>query len=356
MAKSLYDIIMADKETKNSPALSSYLFTEDEHIKFLSTNVIPLNLLYSGRVNGGIPIGRISMISAPSMLGKSFIGYGLVKNAQKKGMQVCIIDTERAFSFQFAMNIGIDIDPKKLVVIQENGIEEVAGIIANICKNVSKSERRNIFFVIDSWGALVTSKTMDNASTGNDKADFTIPKKKNNLANIILNTRATYFIINHVYDNVGGMGDTMMIPGGRKIVFNSDCVVLGRSRAKEKKNASDPTIIGHIVTAETHKSRFSKEKSKLKYRIKFEGGLDTFYGILDDALEAGVIEKPKIGYYLRPHITDDKALKEKDIYNSDFWIPIFKETDFKNWLEDKYTFKADLDMVKNEIALDEITG
>lgn len=349
--RSLYDIVLKDKESKDSPALSSYLFTEDEKPDFLSTNVISLNLLYSGRVDGGIPKGRISMISAPSMLGKSFIAYGLVKNAQKKGMQVCIIDTERAFSFQLAQSIGIDISPEKLIVLQENGIEEVMGIIMTICKEFPKNERKNILFIIDSWGALVTSKTLDNALVGNDAADFTIPKKKNNLANIILNTKATYFVVNHVYDNVGGMGDTLSIPGGRKIIFNSDCVVLGKSRAKEKKSASDPTIIGHIITAETYKSRWSKEKSKLQFRIKVDGGLDIFYGILEDALEAGVILTDKPGYYVRSHINDDKPVAERNLYCSDFWLPIFKDTDFKQYLEKKYTYMTPLDIEKEHDAL-----
>jgi RecA/RadA recombinase len=354
--KSLYDIVLKDKETKDSPALSSYLFTEDEKPEFLSTNVISLNLLFSGRVDGGIPKGRISMISAPSMLGKSFIAYGLVKNAQKTGMQVCIIDTERAFSFQFAQAIGIDISPDKLVVLQENGIEEVSGIIMTICGEIEKKDRKNILFIIDSWGALVTSKTLDNALVGNDAADFTIPKKKNNLANIILNTRATYFVVNHVYDNVGGMGDPMSVPGGRKIVFNSDSVVLGTSRAKEKKSTTDKTVIGHIITAHTYKSRWSKEKSVLQYRIKTEGGLDIFYGILEDALGAGVIEDAKPGYYTRPHIKDDKPVSEKNLYTSDFWLPVFKDTQFKQWLEDKYTFNTPLDISKEEDALSMMNG
>jgi len=44
--------------------------------------------LHTGRVDGGIPIGKISMISAPSMLGKSFVAMGLVKNAQRAGIQL----------------------------------------------------------------------------------------------------------------------------------------------------------------------------------------------------------------------------------------------------------------------------
>jgi RecA/RadA recombinase len=327
------------------------LYTSDEKPEFLSTNVISLNLLFSGRVDGGIPKGKISMISAPSMLGKSFIAYGLIKNAQKSGMQVVLIDTERAFSFQFAQAIGIDISPENLVVLQENAIEEVAGIIVTICNEIDKTERKNILFVIDSWGSLVTSKTMDNALTGNDAADFTIPKKKNSLSNIILNTRATFFIVNHIYDNVGGPGDPLQIPGGRKIVFNSDSVVLGTSRAKEKKSASDKTVVGHVITAQTYKSRWSKEKSVLQYKIKVEGGLDIFYGILEDALEAGVVLTDKPGYYVRTHIKDDKPISEKNLYNSEFWLPIFKETDFKQYLETKYTYKSSLDISTEEEAL-----
>ena len=354
--KSIIDIVMKDKETKDSPALSSYLFSEDEKVDFLSTNILILNLLYSGKVNGGIPLGRMSMISAPTMLGKSFIGYGLVKNAQKKGMQVCIIDTERAFNFNFALSLGIDIDPKQLVVLQENSIEEVMGIITTISDGIPKDERKNIFFLIDSWGSLVTSRTMENALTGNDKADMTMAQKKNTLANIMLNTRATYFVINHTYTNTGGMGDPLKIPGGSKILYNCDSVVLGRSRAKEKKNASDPTITGNIIIAETHKSRFSREKSKLKYRIKVNGGLDIFYGILDDALEFGVVEKPKMGKYSRPCVEKDKEWTEKKLYCSEFWLPVFKETNFKQMLEEKYTYKNELDIVLDEETLDEITG
>jgi len=160
----------------------------------------------------------------------------------------------------------------------------------------------------------------------------------------MLNTKATFFVVNHVYDNVGGMGDTLKIPGGRKIEFNSEAIVLGRSRAKEKKSASDPTIIGYIITAETYKSRWSKQNSKLKFRIKVDGGLDIFYGILDDAIEAGVVVKPKAGYYSRPCVPNDKEFKENAIYNSDFWLPIFKDTEFKQWLEEKYTHNDTLDI------------
>lgn len=355
MAKTIYDIIKKDKGTVDSPALSDYLLIEEEldkTVKFLSTNVISLNLLFSGRVDGGIPYGKISMISAPSMLGKSFIALGLVKNAQKKGMQCVIIDTERGFDFDWAKSMGIDTSLDNLVVIQENSIELIKNIILKICDEFPKNERKNILFVIDSWGSMVTSKAMNDGLTGNDVMDMTESKKKNQLANILLNTRATYFVVNHVYDNTGGIGDPLQIPGGRKIMFNSSCVVLGKSRAKDKDKAKN--LLGHIITAETYKSRFSVEKSKLTYRIKHDGGLDPFFGIIDEAIEGKYIDVAKPGYYFRPCVSKEESIKEDKIYNADFWLPIFKNTDFKSYLESKYTFQSNMDIITQEKSLEEI--
>jgi len=145
-------------------------------------------------------------------------------------------------------------------------------------------------------------------------------------------------------------GDPLNIPGGRKIIFNCDCVGLGTSRAKDRD--SEKNLIGNIITIQTFKSRFSKEKSKLKFRIKTEGGLDIFYGMLDDALESGVVQTAKPGYYIRSHIADDKPISEKNLYNSEFWLPIFKDTDFKDWLKNKYTFSSKLDISEESEVLD----
>ncbi|MFA5484945.1 MAG: hypothetical protein WC260_01725 [Candidatus Pacearchaeota archaeon] len=356
MTKSIYDIISKDKGIKERNALSSYIIEHDLPLEFISTNVISLNLLFGGRVNGGIPKGKISMISAPSMLGKSFVGLSILKSAQKLGMNTIIIDTERSFSFKLAKGLGIDTSREKLAVLQENSIEDVKSIIMTICDNLTIEERRNTFFLLDSWGTLVTSKTIKDALTGNDVSDMTESKKKNALANILLNTQASFFVINHVYDNTGGFGDPLKIPGGRRIIFNSDSIVLGTSRAKEK-NKTTNSVDGHIISAMTYKSRNSKELSKLQFRIKNSGGLDVFYGILDDAIEGGYIQKTTKGRstaYIRPHIEGDEPMLEKHIYNSAFWSPVFKDTDIKKYLESKYTFENKFDITESEKDMDEV--
>ena len=121
----------------------------------------------------------------------------------------------------------------------------------------------------------------------------------------------TYFVINHVIDNTGGFGDPLKIPGGRRLYFNSENVVLATGKARDK--GTDGDISGAIMTATTHKGRKALEKSKLRFRIKHKGGLDMFYGLLDDALEGGFVVKPKNGSFNRPCIADDVNWKERNL-------------------------------------------
>jgi len=349
----LMDIINKDKGSKDRESMSAFYHQSDKATEFLDTNVITLNLAISGRVRGGIPRGKVTMMSAPSQSGKSFVGMSIIKSAQKEGMSVVIVDTERSFSFKMAQGMGIDTDPKKLAVFQENGIEKIKSLILAIVDEVPKDQRDNILIVLDSWGTLVTSKSVADGLTGNDVMDMTEAKKKNNLANMLLNTGATIFVVNHVYDNVGqAFGDPLTIPGGRRLYFVSEAVVLGMSRAKEKN--SDKAITGIIISAIAKKSRYSKEDAKFQFRIKRSGGLDMFYGLLDFAVEGGYVEKPKNSYYSRPHIADDVPTKDDKIYNIEFWKPIFKDTDFVSYLETKFQYSYDYDVMREGCSSEDL--
>ena len=344
---SIKKIIEADKGLKNTDPLSELLYDiENEELEFLSTNCIPVNLIFGGRPDGGVVLGGMSMISADSQLGKSIIAANLMRNAQKKGMQVLLIDTERAFRKEMARKMGVDVSPDKLSVFRGSDIETMETIIMKIMDKVPHNERHNVLVVIDSWGTLVTSRTINNALTGNDKADFSLPVKKNMFANVCLNTGATFMVVNHVYDNVGGFGDPLKIPGGKRITFNCDNIGLcvGRSKDRDK----DKKVKGHVVKIKTYKSRFSIAETTLEYRIRNEGGLDPFYGMLPDALEHGCVVKSKPGKYIRPHIEGDKEIKEDDLYTGAFWGPIYKDTDFSAWLEEKYQF-TDENLIDDEL-------
>jgi len=326
--KDIMDLVLTEEEEK-------------ENIDFLSTGVIGLNLLFSGKVNGGIPIGRITQMAAPPSLGKSFVGLTLVKNSQRKGMFPIFVDTERAFDFEWAKNVGIDVSDEKLMVIQENMIEPIQSALMKISKSLSLEQKKKTFIVIDSWGNLVTDKTLTDSEKGKDVKDMTVTQKKNILARLLLTTKSTVFVANHTYAAIGGFGDPLAIPGGQVLYHNCSGVIVARSKAKDEDKSKDKEeqITGQLISCLCWKSRFGKEKSKFQFRIKNDGGLDIFYGIKDLALAHGCIVKEG-NKYTRPCIKGDKKYWEREIYTSDFWLPIYKQTDFQKYLEERYSFEG----------------
>lgn len=309
---------------------------EERPTEFISTGCYTLNVLFSGQLFGGIQIGRMSSVVSPPSLGKSFIGLKVAKNAQQQhGMEVLYIDTEIAYDPSFAKNIGVDLE--QMLVVQNNQIEDVIQIVSSTIKDLSKDERNKLSIVIDSWGGLVTSKTIGDAIDGKDVSDMTIAKKKNSLARILNGLGSTCFIVNQTYESFNQY-DPLAIGGGKGLQFCCSAVVMGSSKAKSKDGDE---INGAIITAVNKKGRLAIENSKLKYLIKFEGGIHQYYGLLDDALEGGYVTKPSMGWYTRPHIENDKKWREKEIWeNSEsFWLPIFNDTNFPIYIEKKYSFK-----------------
>ena len=356
MAVNLDAIIKKDKGEKDRPAISTFVFDSDEIAPtFLSTGILSLDLGISGKIrNGGIPKGHITMVPGPSKMGKSFISLAVAKSAQKEGMSTIIIDTERGFSKTMAAGFGLDVSPEKFKLFRGpgmNSIENVKGIVLAIAEEIPYKERENVLLIIDSWGAFVTTKTKNDALKGNEAADMTEAKMLNNLANVILSTGFTCFIVNHIYDNTGMVfGNPIKIRGGKRIYYVSSSVILGVSRSNDK--TKDKEMRGFVIGCRNEKGRFAKEQIDFEFRIKLQGGLDMFYGLLPFAMEGGYVEK-KAGKMTRLCIADDVAIPEDDIYTADFWKPIFRLTDFVEYVEKQFVYDGTFDVVDNFIFEDD---
>jgi hypothetical protein len=168
---------------------------------------------------------------------------------------------------------------------------------------------------------------------------MTEAKKKNKLSKMLLRisgmNNVTIVMINHLYEDMK-MYSTGAISGGSGAQYVASSILKITSRSKEKDKDGD--IEGNIFTANTEKGRMSKENSKLKFKASYNEGINNYYGILETAMEGGYVEKPTVGWYSRPHIPEDKKFREADVYTADFWKPIFLETDFKKYIESKYSY------------------
>lgn len=340
-------------QLKKDKALADLIVTtESMKDSYVNMNCISLNLVFSGKVLGGIKRGKITTIAADSQLGKSLMGYNALQAAYKSGMDCFVIDSEHAFNFALAESLGIDLD--NIIVFDEARISELKRIFSRINKGLKREQRKNIFVDLDSWGALISTFTQEKAEDGSDSADMgRTAQFKNELANLINSYGNTTFVVNHVYASMAMYGEKFEIPGGKRLFFDADAIGLGSSAAKYKD--ADGNILGKVVTIGVKKGRGAKEFVKAKYLIRHDGGIDPFFGLLEEALACDVVMKPKNGYYARNFKCIDrngndvsdidfstgevvKMWKEADLYCGKFWVPIFKNKTFVDFVEDKFSF------------------
>lgn len=124
--------------------------------------------------------------------------------------------------------------------------------------------------------------------------------------------------------------------------------ILGR---QQEKDGTELTGYNFIINVE--KSRYVKEKSKIPISLSFEGGINRWSGLLDLAVEAGYIVKPKVGWYAKVDKETGeigKNMRRDDFENNgEFWKELINTTDFSNWIKKKYT------LASGEIMNDEPT-
>lgn len=132
--------------------------------------------------------------------------------------------------------------------------------------------------------------------------------------------------------NTQEMFSKAVVSGGTGGIYSSDTIfIIGKSQEKTGKD-----ITGYNFTINIEKSRFVKEKSKFLIRANWDGGILKYHGFLEDAMEGGYVDKPKVGWYSRPCVPEDKNWREKDTTVKEWWTPILENTDFAEYLKKKY--------------------
>lgn len=149
--------------------------------------------------------------------------------------------------------------------------------------------------------------------------------------------------INHTYDTQEMFSKTVM-SGGTGPMYSADTVlIIGRQQQKEGTE-----IVGYNFVLNVDKSRFIKEKSKLPLSVTFEGGINTFSGLLDLAQDVGFVVKPKNGWYARAYldeetgeiVAEDKNWRAKDTDSVEFWKPMFQHKPFIDACNSRYALKV----------------
>lgn len=289
---------------------------------WISTGNFCLNYRISGDFTRGIPLGKVACLAGETGSGKSFIAAGsMVREAQKQGIFVVLLDSENALDEQWLQAAGVDTSPSALLRILVSQVDEVGKILADFTKSyeadygqLPEDERPKVLFVVDSLGMLSDPTAEAQFEKGDMKGDF--GRKAKALSALV---RATvnriarwdfgFVATNHTYASQDMFDPDAKISGGMGFIYASSIVIaMGKLKLKEDANYDkDSKVHGIRSSCKIMKSRYAKPFESLKVKIPYDTGIDPYSGLFNMFYEdMGILTKTGNMYkYVSPATNEE---------------------------------------------------
>ena len=270
---------------------------------YIDTGSYSLNALLSGSIYGGIPSNKVTALAGESSTGKTFFALNIIKLflEQNPKAYVFYFESESAISKDMMEDRGID--STRVIILPVGTIQEFRTQcikILNKYLEIPKAKRHPIFMVLDSLGNLSTDKEVTDIASGKDTRDMTraqlirgafraLTLKFGKAQIPLLTTNHTYQILNS-YVPMRKQG------GGDGLVYAASTIIF--LSKKKERDEDDKTVTGNIITCKAEKSRLTVEHSKVETLLRYDTGLDRYYGLLELAENAGIFKKLSKQYEL----------------------------------------------------------
>jgi RecA/RadA recombinase len=290
MANKAFDVSKFRKNlTKSITGMSAGFHDPTD---WISTGNKALNYLVSGDFNKGVPLGKVTVFAGESGSGKSYFCAGnIVKEAQKQGIFVVLVDSENALDETWLQALEVDTDEKKLLKLNMSMIDDVAKTVSTFMsdyRDMAEEDRPKVLFVIDSLGMLLTPTDVDQFTKGDMKGDMGRKPKAltalvRNCVNMFGSHNVGLVATNHTYASQDMFDPDDKISGGQGFIYASSIVVaMKKLKLKEDQDGKKVTDVRGIRAAcKVMKTRYSKPFESVQVKIPYETGMDPYSGLVD---------------------------------------------------------------------------
>lgn len=331
---SILDKIKKNSSIKESAILSkSKFFTQKDMIP---TSVPIINVALSGKLDGGLTPG-LTMWAGPSKHFKTAFSLLMAKSYLDKYPDAALLFYDSEFGTPQSYFDSFGIDTERVLHTPLTDIEQLKFDVMQQLTNLERDDK--LIIIIDSIGNLASKKEVDDALEGKSVADMSRAKQVKSLFRMVTPHLTMkdipMIVVNHTYKEIG-MFPKDIVGGGTGSYYSADNIfILGRQQEKEGTE-----VVGYNFIINVEKSRYVKEKSKIPVSVSFDGGISRWSGLLDIALDSGLVVKPSNGWYSRVDVStgeiEDKKYRIKDTDTADFWLPLLKSKKFQDFVKDKY--------------------
>ena len=345
---SIMDKLKKNSKIKETSILSdSKFFTEKDMVP---TDVPMMNVALSGSVDGGLAPG-LTVLAGPSKHFKTSFGLIMASAYLKKYKDAVLLFYDSEFGSPQSYFQQFDIDTERVLHTPITNVEELKFDIIAQMEGLDRNDK--VIVMIDSVGNLASKKELEDAINEKSVADMSRAKALKGLFRMTtpyLNMKNIPLIaVNHTYMEIG-LFPKAIVSGGTGIYYSADNIwILGRQQDKQGTE-----IKGYHFVINVEKSRYVKEKSKIPISVSWDGGVQSYSGLLDVGLAGNYVAKPSNGWYCRVDRTTgeliDPKVREKDTLDEQFWLPIFESTDFKDYIKSKFAIGG---TGSNELVLED---
>ena len=300
MANKAFDVSKFRKNlTKSITGMSAGFHDPTD---WISTGNKALNYLVSGDFNKGVPLGKVTVFAGESGSGKSYFCAGnIVKEAQKQGIFVVLVDSENALDETWLQALDVDTDEKKLLKLNMSMIDDVAKTVSTFMsdyRDMAEEDRPKVLFVIDSLGMLLTPTDVDQFTKGDMKGDMGRKPKAltalvRNCVNMFGSHNVGLVATNHTYASQDMFDPDDKISGGQGFIYASSIVVaMKKLKLKEDEAGNKISDIRGIRSAiKVMKTRFNKPFESVQVKIPYETGMNPYSGLVELFEKKGMLVK-----------------------------------------------------------------
>lgn len=258
---------------------------------FIDTGSYIFNALLSGSIFGGLPSNKITAIAGESATGKTFFVLGMVKSFLDSNPDAGVLYFESESAITKSMIEERGIDSSRMVILPVTTVQEFrTQSIKVLDKYIESDDKKPMMLCLDSLGMLSTTKEVEDTADGKETRDMTraqVIKAAFRVLTLKLGrAKIPMIVTNHTYDVVGSMFPTKEMGGGSGLKYAASSIVY-LSKKKEKDGTE---VVGNIIHCKNHKSRLTIENKMVDVRLKYDSGLDRYYGLLDLALKHGIFK------------------------------------------------------------------
>jgi RecA/RadA recombinase len=329
---------LINKLRKNSTISDTEILSDSKFFQkkdMIPTAIPAINVALSGRLDGGLTPG-LTMWAGPSKHFKTAFSLLMARSYLDKYPDAVMLfyDSEFGTPQSYFESFGIDLGR-----VVHTPITDVEQLKFDIMKQLHGIEREeHVIIVIDSIGNLASKKEVEDAMEGKSAADMSRAKQMKSLFRMVTPHLTLkdipMVVVNHTYKTLE-LYSKDVVGGGTGSYYSADNIfILGRQQEKEGTE-----LIGYNFIINVEKSRHVREKSKIPITVRHDGGISTWSGLLDMALESGHVIKPSNGWYSRVDedgVVEDKKFRIKDTDTKDFWAPVIQNKGFQDWVKKTY--------------------